>query len=387
MNQYKICSKCNVNKLISDFYTRRKNSTSPYCKVCHCDLKKLPSLKWDAAPVVKTIIKLIIDGLTNKEISGKIGINRDTLANVLKRHKLVPNNPVRPRHTLESKMLQSLKRKEYLKNNPDKHPWKRHNKFKSEPCEKLKAWLTTKNINFIGEYSNHGIMDRYFSIDIALPEKKIALEINGNQHYNRDGTLKPYYLERQQLLIDNGWNVYQIHYSMCYSLDRLETIILELVNSSNKVEFDYKSYVKLKKVNKCIDCKKEVHIHSKRCKSCRNLYVNNNKLSRTSSSHIRTTTVNSDNKQVKKCVDCNIDICNGATRCEICAHIRNRKVKRPTKEVLHNLIWNNSMSLLSSNLGVSDVAIKKWCKSYYLSIPNIQYRIKVFNKTVIDYQI
>lgn len=29
--------------------------------------------------------------------------------------------------------------------------------------------------------------DRSFSLDIAFPEKKIGIEVNGNQHYERNG--------------------------------------------------------------------------------------------------------------------------------------------------------------------------------------------------------
>ena len=99
----------------------------------------------------------------------------------------------RIKHTDETKQIISTKRKLFLKNNPDKHPWRKPNNFKSAPCLELKNWLTFKNVQFISEYTNHGVPDRYFSLDIAFPDKMVAVEVNGNQHYNKDGSLKDYY--------------------------------------------------------------------------------------------------------------------------------------------------------------------------------------------------
>jgi len=128
----------------------------------------------------------------------------------------------------ESKKIMSDKRKNYLKNNPDKHPWKNKNKYYSLPCEKIKKELIDNNITFIEEYQP--LEDRFFSIDIAFPDKKIGLEINGNQHYNKDGTLKEYYQERHNLIQQNDWVIYEIHYSLAHSKEFLKTIIKELKN-------------------------------------------------------------------------------------------------------------------------------------------------------------
>jgi DNA-binding CsgD family transcriptional regulator len=392
----KICPKCNQDKPLTEFYTRRQTKASSWCKSCSIIHNREIPAKWNIKSIIDNIQQLIVNGLTNKEISIQLKIPRETLPLMLKKYNILPNKNPPIKHTIESKLLQSIKRKEWLKNNPDKHPWKRHDKFKSEPCEKLKEWLTSKNIDFISEYSNHGISDRYFSIDVAFPDKMIALEINGNQHYNRDNTLKPYYLEREQLLIDNGWKVYQLHYSMCYALDKLETIILELVNSPVKVAFDYKLYVKRKKVNNCIDCGDEIQGSSKRCKPCRIIYVNNNKLTRMSSNHnytdIRKSVVNvprtsQPTTKLNYCIECGIDICYTAIRCQSCASLKTRKVTRPTKEILHNLIWSNSLVSLGVEFGVSDVSVKKWCKSYGLTIPDSKYRGRLHSGSLIDYQI
>lgn len=113
----------------------------------------------------------------------------------------------------------SESRKLYLKNNPDSHVWKRKEKFKSKPCEYFKKMLRENNIEFIEEYSPLIDEGRMFSVDIAFPDKKIAVEINGNQHYNRDGTLKAYYKERHDLITSKGWKVIEIPYNVVYKID------------------------------------------------------------------------------------------------------------------------------------------------------------------------
>ena len=118
-------------------------------------------------------------------------------------------------HTEETKLNLSKKRKEYLKENPDKHVWKRSDKFISEPCENVKAYLRSKNIDFVEEYSHSS--ERHYAIDVCFPNLKIGIEINGNQHYNSDGTLKDYYQERHDHIASLGWNLIEIHYSRCFS--------------------------------------------------------------------------------------------------------------------------------------------------------------------------
>ena len=121
------------------------------------------------------------------------------------------------RWTDEQKKNLSEKRKQWLNEHKNEHPWKRSTKFKSIPCEKFKEFLTSKNINFVDEYTPFN--DYNFSIDIAFPEVKIGIEINGNQHYNSDGTLTEYYQNRHNILTERGWKIFEIHYSKCYNID------------------------------------------------------------------------------------------------------------------------------------------------------------------------
>lgn len=62
------------------------------------------------------------------------------------------------------------------------------------------------------------------------------------------------------------------------------------------------------------------------------------------------------------CIDCGAKINSGAKRCKKCDAIAQRKVKRPEREELKNLIRNNSFAALGRMFGVTDNTIRKWCK-------------------------
>lgn len=67
------------------------------------------------------------------------------------------------------------------------------------------------------------------------------------------------------------------------------------------------------------------------------------------------------------CIDCGKEISsNKAKRCVNCANKFQRKVERPNRESLKNEIRTQSFLSLSKKYGVSDTAIRKWCKQYNL---------------------
>ena len=117
----------------------------------------------------------------------------------------------------------SAARIKYLNENPDKHPWKKNDKFKSIPCEYFKNILKNNGVLFEEEFSP--VRDRFFSTDIAFVENKICIEINGEQHYDRKGDLKKYYKDRNELIENSGWTVIEIHYSKVYDSEYVKSII------------------------------------------------------------------------------------------------------------------------------------------------------------------
>lgn len=337
---------------------------------------------------------------TTKEWMEHFGCQRDTIGAWKKKYdvRVKAQNPLPMSEGAKQKI--SEKRKQWLKNNPDRHPWKNRDKFKSEPCEKAKEFLRQLGVSFVSEFSPQ-ISGRYFSVDIALPDKMIALEINGNQHYERNGQLKPYYQERHDLLTSHGWNVFEIHYSACFNLNKWAEFVKQLVEAPTVKEFDYFNYQprpKNTRRNLC-SCGQEKYHTAMRCKSCYSLHprkeVGNYKRRvkkktgipapiPTENSHLEgggdmhfTTGTNKINKHLicacgerkqKKSKHC--WKCNGGG-----------KGNWPPIEEFKKLLWEIPTQKLQKLIGVSDVAIGKFCKRHGISKPPRGYWAKkLFNK-------
>ena len=67
-----------------------------------------------------------------------------------------------------------------------------------------------------------------------------------------------------------------------------------------------------------------------------------------------------------------------AKLCLQCSHIASRKVERPSKDVLFNLITIMPFTKIAALYNVSDNAIRKWCKSY-----NLPYKQKDIKNLII----
>ena len=146
----------------------------------------------------------------------------------------------------EMKEHLSKKRKEWLLNNPDKHPWRKKNKFVSQPCEQLKLFFKSINVQFEEEVL---ISDKAnYSVDMLFPGKNLILEINGNQHYNKDGTLKEYYQNRHNFIKSLGWNIIEIHYTLAYN----HKLCLDIINNVHECSEILPFYYREKKYKKYI---------------------------------------------------------------------------------------------------------------------------------------
>ena len=280
----KTCPSCKKEKSAEEFGTRRGGTQlNGYCRDCRRDKKRAKKL-------------------------------RDLELNPKSQPKIRKPRVQSP----ETRKLLSEIRTKWLKDNPDKHPWRKKgdDKFKSVPCEKMKEFLTSKGLIFAAEYQPE-VGGRHFSIDIAFPDKKIAIEVNGTQHYERDGKLKPYYQERHDILEANGWQVYEVYYSMCYNLEKWETMIPVILTADKKVDFDYLTYVprsKKEKNNKC-QCGERKRENSAVCRKCH----------RAKKPYINT---------------------------------------RVSKEELEKLLSEMPMTKVGEMFGVGSNAVKKWCKNY-----------------------
>lgn len=223
--------------------------------------------------------------------------------------------------TEETRRIISEKRKKWLAENPERHPWRQKDRHKSKPCESVKEYLKTLNMVFVEEYLPQ-INDRHFSIDIAFPDRMIALEINGNQHYNSDGSLLPYYQERHDLLESAGWKVYEVHYSCCFKFKKWEEFKQTVLDSEIKKDFDYFNYTP----------------RSKRDKSLK--------------SKIYTCSCGQPSASPKGfCMEC---------------HRTNLRKDWPAKETLRDLMSRLPFTKIALMFGVSDNTVKKWAVTYEL---------------------
>jgi hypothetical protein len=270
-------------------------------------------------------------GHTWRDLQKEFNLNMQILGlafknNLLKRRSKEECSKLRAlkpstKHSLETKQKMSTIRKKFLQDNPEKHPWRKPNKHISEPCNKAKEFLKLLGVNFIEEFSPE-IEGRFFSIDIAIPDKMIAIEINGGQHYSKDGSLKPYFQERHDLIEKAGWKVFEIHCTACFKLEKWEEFAEIIKNSSAVKDFDYFNYKpKNKKISICGVCQK--------------------------------------NKKTPRSLSCND-----------CHREKGKVAIKPTKEELENLVKEMPMTKIGEKYGVSDNAVKKWCKKYNIVLEN-----------------
>lgn len=303
-----------------------------------CNLSTLNSLSFrshiKSCNVVRDNLDSILfeykNGSSLKSIISKYKISRSLMIRVLKKNSIDIRNlsesligRVGMKHSDDTKKRMSIAKKEYYKINPDKHHWRSSKRTKSKPCENFKRIIEENNIQYIPEMRISD--ERFFSIDIALPQYKIGIEINGNQHYDPSGCLREYYQKRHDYIISLGWKLYELHYSLCFNDDFIKSILNKIISNVDIIyDFDYDKYL-LEKLNKnrqnVCECGKKIK------------------------------------KRSKKCVRCTVRE----------SGINRRKVERPAYESLIIDVENIGYSATGRKYGVSDNAVRKWINYYNLA--------------------
>lgn len=106
-----------------------------------------------------------------------------------------------------------------------------YRKKESLPETKFKEILSRLRINSdITQWYVPENSEKFYEIDFALDKIKIGFEINGNQHYCKNGKLKVYYKNRQEYLEKLGWKIINIHYLKCFHEEELKSIILSSIS-------------------------------------------------------------------------------------------------------------------------------------------------------------
>ncbi len=278
-------------------------------------------------------------GMQTPELRKKYNITEYYLRRATKKGLLKLDPTRKHLHTDESKEKLSKIRKEYLKNNPDKHVWKKHDKFKSKPCEKLKKLFNDNNIEFKQEVNI--IEDRNFSADIVFDKIGVILEINGTQHYKKDGTLDDYYQERHELIKEDGWHVIEIFYNLVYNDAFCNTLIDDI--KSEKI-VNYKEYI----YGFVFDGDNKSLIDD---------------VGRTPNAM---KLINKEKKPKKNiCPECNENEKWACSKyCISCNNVKARKINRPSYEHLVADVKNLGYTGTGKKYGVSDNAIRKWINNY-----------------------
>ena len=82
------------------------------------------------------------------------------------------------------------------------------------------------------------------------------------------------------------------------------------------------------------------------------------------------------------CPQCGKKICYDSNLCLECYHLKLRKVERPSKEELFDIIcnYNGNFTQVGKIFGVSDNAVRKWCKGYGIPSLSREYKQIIRNK-------
>ena len=112
----------------------------------------------------------------------------------------------------------------------------------------------------------------------------------------------------------------------------------------------------------CANCHREIHNLPKENKILWTLENENNKIENINKKYF--------------CISCNKELYEETKTglCSKCYQLTTRKAERPSKEELFEMIKIQPFTEIAKSYGVSDNAIKKWCKNY--NIPSTKKELK-----------
>lgn len=185
---------------IEKYYSSFENFKIPKCEICKKDAKR----HW---------------GLVFFKTCGSDSCKQEILS--------------RRQHSEITKQKISQKRIEYIKQNKN-YKWSCFGK-ETKPEEQFKEIISHSNIPYNVYQYYIPFNTKNYEIDFAIPEIRLGFEINGNQHYDKNGHYTEYHLKRKEFLINNGWKIADIHYSLCFNKLKIQEIIIQSLN--NNIDF------------------------------------------------------------------------------------------------------------------------------------------------------
>lgn len=223
----------------------------------------------------------------------------------------------------EAKAKIRAARIKFMKEHPEQTAWRLSKNNMSYPEKCFIAYLKDRGIDKKYEIEREKSFYPYFA-DFAFNELKLVVEIDGSQHItekervNRD-------IEKDNLITSLGWKV--IRYSE-NTVKNDWTLIDETLNLDD-----------IDRVEKC----------------------SRYGIFKIPKGYIKKERVN-----------------DGRTIAQIEASLAQRKVERPAKDELLELVKTHSFNSLGKRFGVSDKTISKWCKYY-----NLPYKKKDIKKLIV----
>lgn len=281
------------------------------------------------------------DGHTIVETSTYFGISQRKLYKASKEGKLktrsISNSlkiskKTSRKHTEETRLKISQIRKKYLLENPDKVPYLlNHSRNESYPEKYFTEIFEKSGLEFVKNF-RIGL----YELDFSVPDKKIDIEIDGEQHYC-DQNIIDSDNRRNDFLKSEGWDIIRIRWSeykkMNYdeSSNYISSLLLYINRiSENKPKFVFEKKEKRKKEKstKLTNLKKDNYSLGKKCISCESIITNHTK----------------------------------TNNCSQCYRKQSRKVLRPSLEQLNDDIEKLGYTATGRKYGVSDNSIRKWLK-------------------------
>lgn len=275
---------------------------------------KIENINWAEIQLFYNDNKTWRDIKYNFNLSDRIISKAKKLGLLLTRNKseasILSCKVIPRKHSEETKKKISEIRKKYLKENPDKVPYKlNHSSKESYPEKYFTDVFKNEGIEVIKSF-HIGL----YELDFCILGKKIDIEIDGNQHY-LDNKIVESDKRRNEFLEDDGWDIIRVNWSSYQKLSSDE---------KKKYISNLKDYI-----NNIIDVKPTINFID----------------------------------SIRKCF-CGNKISKKSNLCEPCYRIQSRKVERPSIEQLKEDIENLGYSGTGRKYGVSDNSIRKWIKRY-----------------------
>ena len=279
------------------------------------------------------IIKDYVENyLSIREISKKYNIKSKNFISKLlgnyKRPISEANKIAHKKHPESFKSSEATKNKirkarlDYMKKHPEKTAWRQSNMSYPETCfyNMLIEHGYDKKYLIYREYSVYP-----YYIDFAFFNEKLAVEVDGSQHLEEKRYVRD--REKDRLLVENNWTV--IRFTANDVMHNIQNVMCILDKYLNVKHND-----------------NQVHL------------IGILKAPKTYQKAVREE--------------------NGRTKLQNIASYNCRKVKdRPDKETLLNLIIHYSFLAIGRMYGVTDNAIRKWCKIY--NIPHTKKEAKALS--------